>query len=131
MLQYNLQLDGLDSFKKAILASPEFTKEAVGRFLTQSKAALNRILIRNPWKVGDDGGGVPVASRHMIETMIREVHAWDLLIQPIASYTRYVHEGTRKMGARPFLDYAMEQTDREITQLENNLIDDITNSLAK
>lgn len=135
-MEYNLKIDELDSFKKAILNCPDFTKQAVGRFLVQSMAVLNRILIRSPWKMGQSGGGVPVATRNLLETHLREINTWDLLIKPTAAYAGYVHGWDGKMfnvrgvQLRPWLDYTMENAQQDIEKLEGNLIDDITNSLA-
>jgi len=48
-----------------------------------------------------------------------------------APYAEYVHEGTSRMEARPWLDYAMDQKETEIEGLYNDLLRNVVADLAK
>ena len=133
-------MEGLESFKEAILRNPETTLRAIKQFLTRGIAVYNRILIRNPWRVGMSGGGIPVRqSRYkgrkiggnLRDTHQREIEQFEARIYPTAPYAGYVHDGTRKMKARPWLDYAQETGEREIDDLGDEMVGVIAEDLAR
>jgi hypothetical protein len=96
-------------------------------------AAYKGFIIRNPWRMGGTGGGSPVAAAHggnLRDTHRTQINQWSAIIRPTAKYAMYVHEGTFRMQARPWLDYAQQQADGAISILSNQLLDKIVSDLA-
>lgn len=123
----------LASLKRAIARSPQAVKDETRLFLTRGMAAYKGFIIRNPWRMSGSGGGAPVAAAHggnLRDTHRTSIGQWSAIIKPTAKYAPYVHEGTFRMKARPWLDYAQQQADGQISILSNQLLDNITKDLA-
>lgn len=130
-MEIKITTEGFKEFQKAILRNPEKTKSLVSIFLTRSMAVLNRQIIRSPWKIGGSGGGSPVATGNLRDTHLREQNPWDILIKATAPYAQFIHDGTKNMQARPWLDFAVEQGIPEIEKLDDELVSGIVTDLAK
>jgi hypothetical protein len=115
----------LRSLEQAIKRNPQTTLTEVGKFLVRGIAVYNRGIIRSPWRVGMTGGGSPVATGNLRDTHGKTVSQWSASIYPKADYAKYVHKN------RPWLDYVFNTTKQEIEKLEQDLLDTITNDLAK
>ena len=131
MVQVNLDARTVRSLQQAIARNPQTVRTQVGSFLTHGIATFNRQILRSPWRVGGSGGGAPVDSGNLRDTHQREVSAFSARIFPTAKYAEYVHEGTRHMGERPWLDHAVQNSKNEIQQLESTLLTNIVSDLAK
>jgi len=123
----------LRALEAAMKRNPQVVIKEVGTFLVRGIAVLNRGIIRNPWRVGMTGGGSPVSpgGGNLRDTHGREVSAMSARIFPNAEYKTYVHEGTSKMKARPWLDHVFKESQPSIIQLETELLNNIVNDLAK
>ncbi len=121
----------LSSLQNAIRRNPARILEEVGNFLTRGIREYNKFIIRNPWRVNGGGGGAPVATGNLRDTHSREIQPWEARITPTAPYAKYVHDGTRRMKARPWLDFAQHAAAGEIDALQNKLLDKIVTDLAK
>lgn len=115
--------------REAFERSPRMVKSEARKFLSRGIAEYNKIIMRNPWRMGASGGGVPTATKNLRDTHERKVEDWQAWIRPTAEYAPYVHEGTYKMGARPWLEYAQETGDRYIIILQNQMLDNIISKL--
>ncbi len=121
------------SLRAAIKRNPETVRTEVANFITRGIRAYNEVILRAPWRVGASGGGSPVAmirGGNLRDTHRREVSQFEGRITPTAYYARYVHEGTHKMKARPWLDYAVSTAQARIAELERVLLDNVTKDLA-
>lgn len=122
----------LSALKSAIRRAPANILDEVRNFLVRGVREYNKIIIRNPWRLGGaGGGGVPVATGNLRDTHIRQIDPWEARIAPTAKYARFVHEGTRFMPARPWLDFAQHAAAGEIDALQRNLLSKIVTDLAK
>jgi len=130
MAQYEVKIVGLEEFKKALQRNPQRVASEVKAFLTRAIAAYNRGIIRSPWRVGGSGGGVPVLTGNLRDTHRNEISAWQARIYPTAPYAQFVHEGTSRMRARPWLDYVQQQKDSEVQNLEKQMLENIVSDLA-
>lgn len=129
------------ALQRAIHENPQRVRTEVGKFLVRGIAAYNRVIIRNPWRVGMTGGGAPVRTGNLRDTHLRQIDAFEARIGPDAElggkapYAAYVHgiEGhprKRAYALRPWLDYAFATADNEIRELEAGLLDTIVRGLA-
>jgi hypothetical protein len=127
----------IEAFRKAIERNPQAVKESVDTFLAKGKHLIMSSIKRDPWRVGMTGGGSPIAlinggnlfkAHH--DTM--SPWSWEVKVnEGKAPYAVFVHEGTRYMSARPWLDYAVETKEREIYAEAQKVIDYVVNNLAK
>lgn len=122
---------GIEALKAAISRNPQRVLDAVGVFLARGIASLNRYIIRDPWKMGSSGGGAPVASGNLRDMHTRTFEKWQAKITNVAPYAKFVHDGTSRMKARPWLDYSMKSAREEINQLAGQMVDTIANGLAE
>lgn len=130
-MEVQVDFKGFDELKRAILRNPDKTRQEVGSFLVRGMAVLNRGIIRNPWEVGSSGGGAPVATGNLRDTHTRQINTWDAYIQATAPYASFVHEGTKKMQSRPWLDDAVENSTNELKDLEEKMVENIVVDLAR
>jgi len=131
----NIKLEGAEAFERAIRENPGYTKSQAMIMMTRIKADYQRTIIRSPWRVGALSGGVPVDT-----TTLRDAHRYQVKptklkvdVRPeIANrYGEYVHEGTSKMEARPWLDYATEKNKSNRERQVDDFLKAIVNNLAK
>ena len=136
-MSVNIQINEKDlrNLRKAFNNSPDLMRSKGGQLMTRLKANLQQRIIRKPWQVGWSGGGAPVASGSLRDAHRYKVSSTELEISldpsKEDSYGRYVHEGTSKMEARPWLDYAVEKEESNTNQLVNNFLDDVVQGLAR
>lgn len=117
------------------------------QFLTQGLAVYKQGIIRNPWRVGGRGGGAPVSndprfprrfqrqrSGNLRDSHRTEIRGLQGLIGPnqsVAPYAALVHEGTRRMQGRPWLDYVKRSKAGEIRKFQGQFMDNIIRDLAR
>lgn len=122
---------GYSDLKSAIARNPSLVVEEVGKFLSRGIAVYNRGIMRSPWTIGSNGGGAPVSTRNLIDKHYKVIDKWQAKIYTDVPYAKYVHDGTKYMQARPWLDYVKDTSDKEIQALEQQLLDNIVADLAK
>jgi hypothetical protein len=134
----NVELEGAKEFEKAIRENPEYTKRQANIMMTRISADYRRTIIRDPWRIGGMGGGVPV-SPPPGQGNLRDSHRYkveptelEIIIRPEVArkYGEYVHEGTWKMEARPWLDYATEKNKSNREKQVDDFLKAIVNNLA-
>jgi hypothetical protein len=126
-----VQIIGLESLERAIKRNPEKVKDEVGKFIVRATALYKQSIIRSPWRLGGSGGGSPVATGNLRDTHETNIGTWQAYIRPNAKYAPYIHEGTSRMEARPWLEHAMESKKSEIERLQDGLLKEIVGDLAK
>jgi len=138
MAEQILTIKGLKEFEAAIRRNPQVTLSEARNFLVRGIAVYNRLILRNPWRVGGAGGGAPVDTGNLRDTHRRKINRLSAEIYPSASYAKYVHgrgygEINKRTGvkSRPWLDYAMEKGDRDIKRLSVKMLSKITHQLSK
>jgi hypothetical protein len=136
-----LQIDtqSIKALQRATRRNPALVRAESKNFLVRGIAAFNRRIIRNPWRMGMSQGGAPHATGNLRDTHLRSVGQWQATIGPDlerAPYARYVHgiEGyprKRSYQLRPWLDYTVRDSERDIRILEENLLTKIITDLAQ
>lgn len=127
---------GTKELTLAIKRNPQHVITESRNFMTRGMAVYKRGIINSPWRVGGAGGGSPVRVKGPIRGNLRDTHgtevnAFESRIFPTASYARYVHEGTKHMEARPWLDYVKRSMNPQIEDLYRNMLRGIMDGLAK
>jgi len=134
MSKFEIHLEGEEALRQAINRQPEYVKRRGLQMMTRLKAIYQQRINRKPWQVGGGGGGVPRDTNSLAHAHRYQIRPTQMKIslqgQKEKKYGWYVHEGTRKMKERPWLDYAHEkeknQRDRQVT----DFLRDITNNLG-
>lgn len=139
MIKSGIQIIGIKELRAAVMRNPQRVKYYTNEFLVKGMAEYRRIIANNPWKIGSSGGGAPVASEYLRRSHKIEYGNMSASIGPgrayeyrdAARYMSYVHRGTSRMEARPWLDYAKEKGHPEIVKLSRELLKNIVHDLAK
>lgn len=134
MARTEITIVGLNELKMAIKRNPQRVSTEAKKFLTRGIAVYNRSIIRSPWGKLQGGGGAPVKTGNLRDTHIRTIEQFRATIGPskqYAPYAVYVHEGTRRMKSRPWLDYAYNSNKPEIENLYRAMLKEIVSDLAK
>ena len=138
----NIQLIGSKEFERAIKSNPKYVLLEGKKLIQRTKAYITRQLKNNPWRVGDSSGkgkGIPV-SRGSHKGRLRS----SLLSKPVsplsaklymnesqANYAKYVHGGTSRMKARPFMDRAKDDAKPFVKKKSIEFLDKVVKNLAK
>ncbi len=138
---------GLKELRAAIARNPQKVLDEGRRYLTRGLAAYKAGIIRDPWRVGGQGGGSPVSndpryprafqkqrSGNLRDTHLTEINGLEGRIGPnlqAAPYARYVHHGTKRMRGRPWLEYVRQNKKGEIESLYRDMLKNIVGDLAK
>jgi hypothetical protein len=118
----------------AINRSPKTVGIETGKFLSRALSNYKEGIISRPWKLGSNGGGAPRDTGNLADTHVTKVSRYKGVIEPghlSKKYAYYVHEGTRRMQARPWLDYVKQANEHRIRSLYMELLKNITRDLAK
>lgn len=118
-------IKGLSEFQDAIKKNPSIITEELAKFFTRSLAKLESTINNNPWRVGMSGGGVPVKTGNLRDTHLTTRGKFEATIKPSAPYAQAVHSG------RPWLNYALSQNEREMVDLQKEMLKQITYKLAQ
>lgn len=124
-MNFNINVFGIEEFRRAIQRNPEKVKDEVGKFMVRAITALKQTIWNNPWQVGGAGGGVPVNTGNLRDTHQSNVSSWQASIGPTAGYAEHVH------NKRPWLDYALKSEESKIKKLESDMLKNIVNDLSK
>lgn len=136
-MKYRLDSKGLE---QAIARNPAKVRQEVGVFLVRGRAMYMSTINGSPWRVGSSGGGVPINVQNVpgkgnLKAAHQETMSpwqWKVDVnQRQAPYAGYVHDGTRKMGERPWLDHAINTNSSRLEQHQIQLLESIVNDLAR
>lgn len=135
MSNFNIKLKGEKDFIRALKRNPRKVKQETGDFIQRAMAVYKRGIRNNPWDVGSSGGGVPVDTSNLRDLGHNyDKRPWEGVISVDTNnyeYGEYVHEGTKYMEARPWLEYVFDNNQRKIRELQDKMLNNITQDLAK
>lgn len=131
MPEVSISIEKLDAFKSAIARNPQKVRQETKDFLVRGLAVMRQGIGREPWRLGSAGGGAPVASGTLMRTHQQEVGDFEARIYPTAKYAPYVHQGTKFLMSRPWLDYVAEKGAPAVNELAEKLIDNVVKDLAR
>ena len=136
MISFSLKESDINGLREAIRRNPQLVIDETGKFLRRGIAKYKSTIDRNPWRVSGRGGGAPIDTGELRQSHNPPIYErWEARIEAnrtgTAPYAMYVHEGTRRMEARPWLDHAVDRNKGEIDTLQRQLLDTIVTDLAK
>ena len=119
---------------RAFKAAPREVADEGKIFLTRGLSEYKRVSLQTkPWKVGQSGGGIPVATGNLREqhrTVISGLEGKFGVGQSRVKYAGYVHDGTGRMEARPWLEYARIKADGAVKKHYKVFMDNILKFIA-
>jgi len=140
----NVEIIGLRELQSAIKRNPNKVFSEGQDFLSRGLSKYKGVIINNPWRIGGNSGGAPVANdpryprkyQKSRSGNLRDTHQTNISgligrIYPTADYAMYVHSGTKFMEARPWLDYAKSSSDSAIKTLYQQFLKNVVSDLAK
>lgn len=132
-MQFDINFDQrtVNALRQAIANNPKSVLSATRTFLSRGMAKYKEGIIRSPWRIGGIGGGAPVDTGSLRDTHRTEFSSFEARIFPSARYALFVHEGTKYLPARPWLDFVKQQKESQIHQLESQLLDSIVKDFTK
>jgi len=135
MSKFSIDIKGLDELEKAIRQNPQRVIEHTQTFLQRGMAVYRQGIQNRPWRIGESGGGAPVDTRNLVQSHAVKYDRLEASIGPSRNYNvkyaQFVHEGTRRMQPRPWLDHTKQASDNKIRPLYQDLLKEITAELAK
>jgi hypothetical protein len=124
-----------DKLKKAIQRNPVAVRNGALIFMRDSINSYWRGINNTPkWRIGDEGGGVPVATGNLRKAHRKEIAPFESRIwvdENKATYAKFVHGGTKKMKAREWLTFAKLSMSRNVEMYQKKFLSDIINNLTK
>ncbi len=134
-METKVEFRGQKELEAAIKRNPALVRSETSKYLTRASAEVNRQIKTAPWRVGGSKGGAPEATgnlrqAHRTEIDLSEFQAKIYTDSSLAKYAIWVHEGTKKMAARPWMDKALSDKARDINALQDDLLKNIVSDLA-
>jgi len=102
--EYNIEIKGLKKFQRALSDYPKIAK---GYFAEAIRLATLKV-------EGKTKKRTPVDTGMLRDTMAHVYSDVEGKVFPLQNYAVYVHEGTRYMRARPYLQWGLRDSEREI-----------------
>ncbi len=121
MISLKLNITGLDKLRSKLATAPRQVGQAISRAIKLSAFILEReakfALTEGPTRAIDTG-------LLRSQNVVRELSDVRASIYPLVDYAVYVHEGTFKMKARPWMKVAAQNASAEVLQVFDNAIDE-------
>ena len=123
----------LRDLRKAFSNSSSTVRSASDRMMTNIRRELLSTIRNNPWNIGGRGGGVPVRTgdlrgSHQTRQTPFELRIW---VPDSHPYAQYVHEGTSRMEARPWMEYSVNKAEGTVQKEVNKFLDSTVRGLAR
>lgn len=133
-----VEFKGRDELLRALRRSPKKVVEYTGDYFQDASAVLLRDMKRPAWRVGQSGGGIPedtgdLREKHLIDINLNQLVA-RIAVNPNTppiKYAIWVHEGTKRTKARPWMDQTLERKEGEVDALQGELLQRIVRDLAR
>jgi hypothetical protein len=130
------------SLEKAIKRNPTAVRNGALLFMRDSINSYWRAINNTPaWRVGESGGGVPVATGNLRKAHQKEIAPFESKVFVNKSktkagkynYANLVHDGTPggQMEARPWLTMARESMSPNVKRYMQKFLKDVVLNLAK
>jgi HK97 gp10 family phage protein len=139
MAKISFTTKGFKEFEKAIRRNPTVVLARGRVFLNRSLMAYRRVIEGTPWRIGQSGGGAPRSTGDLSKSHkyqvdgLKGIVSFDENPNPSRSnapYGVFVHQGTRKMEKRPWLDYAVTNADNQVESYYKDFLDKVVKELA-
>jgi hypothetical protein len=123
----------VEQLERAVNGAPAVIKKEAQDFLQRGLSEYKKVAVRSPWRIGESGGGIPVDTGNLRRDHYTRINGLEgrFGVDPNrVRYASFVHEGTRRMQARPWLDYAKIKADYVIRKHYNKFLDNILKTIA-
>jgi len=122
MPNINIQIKGLDSLQAGFKKSPRLLNRQLNTAIKKSILEIDRNLSVS-WKSG--GYGIPVDTGALRSTRVQKFGDLRGEVGTSREYGIFVHQGTSRMRARPYLEKSAEKAMPKIDKHFSNAIDKV------
>lgn len=119
-MQINVEIKNLDKVKAALNQYPTIAAKHFDRAIKSSIFKIER----------EAKGQTPVDTGRLRNSYTSIFSPLKGILEPTADYAFWVHEGTRRMTGRPFLQGGIEAADSTINQAFDKALTDTLNEVA-
>jgi hypothetical protein len=122
------------ALERAIKNNPKVVAQETKDFLYRAEKRLESKTGSQPWRVGSNGGGSPVATGNLLRAHEADRKPFYLrwfVNTDRAKYAEYVHGGTKNMKGRPWLRWVENESEKQIQEDAQRLVKNITDALGK
>lgn len=124
----------VSQLRRAFAKAPREVEREGKIFLQRGLSEYKRVALQtSPWRIGQSGGGIPRSSGNLREkhrTVISRLEGKFGVEPSHVRYANYVHGGTRRMEARPWLDFAKMRGDKQVEKHYRVFMDNILSFIA-
>lgn len=122
MANLSVQIQGLNELVVAFNKSPQITGKEINIAISKTILLL----------LGEARKNTPVDTGFLRETGMQTTFGELIgVLENVAPYAVYVHDGTKFMEARPFFEIAIQSSESQVNDFFNQALENITNQLAK
>lgn len=122
MADVTVEIKNLDKLQKALR-----NYEGIARPILQRAMGLTQKTFANNTKRRDP---VPFRTGFLLISFRHKLGDLEARWLPTVKYAAFVEYGTRKMAAHPYMGQILQKSKRDIEQLFENALEDITNKIA-
>jgi len=119
---------------RAFIKAPALIENEGKKFLVRGLSEYKRVAVQTaPWRIGQSGGGIPRALGNLREKHRTKIKGLEGIfgVKPSdVKYAGFVHGGTRKMEARPWLDFARQKADKAVQKHYGVFMDNVLKQIA-
>lgn len=125
MPSVHIKITNLAAVRSAFSAAPRLMSKELGNAI---KKATFLVDARSKINTPVDTGRLRASHRTMFQGVGQQFAG---IVQPVANYAMFVHEGTKFMQGRPFLRTALEDSENEIQYLFRTATQNALNSIGR
>ena len=108
-----IRIVGLDKLRRRFSKSPQRLRRAIGGAIKESAFLIER----------ESKKRAPVDTGRLRASIFTTIRPFSAIVQPKVKYAIYVHQGTRFMRPRPFMQLALDDNQAKIEGIFKKHID--------
>lgn len=112
MSELKIRIKGLKKLQAGLRKSPARINKALQTIIKKSALLIER----------ESKKKTPVDTGRLRASIFTSIFSRRAIVQPKTNYAIYVHEGTRYMRARPFMEHGLKNARAEINRIVNKEI---------
>ena len=108
-----IRIKGLDKLRRRFVRSPQRVRRAIGGAVKDSAFLIER----------ESKLRAPVDTGRLRASIFTTIRPFSAIVEPKVKYAIYVHEGTRFMRPRPFMQLALDDNQTKVEGIFKKHID--------
>ena len=122
MISVEITVKGMDKVKEKFKIMPKRVGQAISRAIKESSFIIEKEA-KTALTLGPTRALLTGTLRS--QNVVRELSDLHATVYPLVNYAVFVHEGTQRMKARPWMQAAAKEAKSQVQDIFQNVIDDI------